>query len=263
MEYKDNMLEDMASKALAKAKQVDGFLSDAEGIFLYKSVYKLASANSQINVVEIGSYMGRSTVLMAMAIRDSQNPQATIYAVDPFLGSSEHADRDTFESFSSNIARHGVEGYVSIIRKDSEAAADEWEIGDRVDFLWIDGAHEYEYVVHDFALWYRYLKPGSIIAVHDAGGFRGTGQFVGVRKAVREFMFGQLVLKDYNQIDSILSATKTHHLTNDDLFNNWKAKIMWEYNIPSLSIVNQIRLINKLYKYIPRKLRKPSLWFGE
>lgn len=251
-------MTELSKNALNASKKVDGFLKDSEAIFLYKSAY---SQQENATIVEIGSYMGKSTILMAMGLRDSGNTGAKVYAVDHFVGSSEHENISTFESFRRYVSEFGVEDYIQVIKTESQLAAEEWDIGDRIDFLWIDGGHEYEYVSMDLLLWYRHVRLGGVIAVHDAGGFKNTGQFMGVRKAVRDHMFGQLVLRDYHMVDSILAARKTHNITNDDRLNTWKARIMWEHDVDSLSLRNLLRVIGKYYRYIPRRIRNPAYWF--
>jgi len=253
----NNNIDELAKNALAISKKIDGFLKDSEALFLYKSVFAL---KKKAIIVEIGSYMGRSTILMALALRDSMNSESRVYAVDPFVGSTEHDSKSTFGTFENHVTEIGVDDYIHVIKSTSQLAAEKWSISDKIDFLWIDGGHEYEYISMDLSFWYRHVRPGAVIAVHDAGGFKNTGQFMGVRKAVREYMFGKLVLKDYSMIDSIIKARKAHKITNDDRFNNWKAKIMWEHDVGSLSFMNLLRVFGKYYRYIPRELRNPLLW---
>ena len=53
-----------------------------------------------------------------------------------------------------------------MIENSSQDAFDEWG-RESIDFLYIDGSHEYHDVCCDFALWSRHLSSGGVIAIHD------------------------------------------------------------------------------------------------
>lgn len=54
---------------------------------------------------------------------------------------------------------------IQFIEKYSEEAVN--EISDTIDFVYIDGSHEYEYVKKDIELYYPTVKQGGIIGGHD------------------------------------------------------------------------------------------------
>jgi len=147
------------------SKNIPGWLSDAQGEFLYNTAKKCIGKGV---IVEIGSWEGKSTVWLAKGSKAGSN--AKIYAVDPHTGSSEHKKRYgvvwTFEEFKKNIKRANVEDIVVPIVKTSEDAARDWD-EKPIELLWIDGSHEYEMVKLDFDLWFPYLIEEGIIAVHD------------------------------------------------------------------------------------------------
>ena len=51
-----------------------------------------------------------------------------------------------------------------------------------LDFVYIDGNHDYEFVLEDIELWTPKVKQGGIIGGHDYG-----GNFPGVEKAVKKY----------------------------------------------------------------------------
>ena len=56
-----------------------------------------------------------------------------------------------------------------------------------LDFVYIDGRHDYESVLADLESWWPKLRPGGIFAGHDyLNGRLPNGEF-GVRRAVDEF----------------------------------------------------------------------------
>lgn len=62
-----------------------------------------------------------------------------------------------------------------------------------IDFLFIDGNHEYEFIALDCKLWLPLVKPGGYVAFHDYNNVA----FAGVRKAVDE------ATQDWEQVDSV------------------------------------------------------------
>jgi len=149
---------------------IGGWLTEDEGVFLYQNAKKV---NPDDTIVEIGSWKGKSTICLA---KGSQNGnQATIYAVDPHIGSSEHHKMfgkvDTFQEFQQNIKDAGVEQYVKPIRETSENASKNFH--KTVGFLFVDGAHEFKLVQTDIKSWFSKIKDGGIIAFHDSWAWPG------------------------------------------------------------------------------------------
>ena len=68
-----------------------GFLSELEAFFLYTTARSLGGKTRGIDVpeathvVEIGSYKGRSSIAIAMGLRDNEHCQLRLTCVDPFF----------------------------------------------------------------------------------------------------------------------------------------------------------------------------------
>ena len=73
---------------------------------------------------------------------------------------------DTYAEFLANIERNGVANMVEPIRDYSHNVGKTWD--KPVELLWIDGAHEYEFVLQDLEIWEPHLLEGGIIAFHDS-----------------------------------------------------------------------------------------------
>lgn len=144
--------------------KIGGWLTKDEGKFLYQSA-KNISKNGKI--IEIGSWKGRSTICFGLGVKDGNG--AKIYAIDPHKGSSEHikwfGKVDTYKEFLSNIHKAGIDKYVIPIKATSEDASG--KVAKPVDFILVDGAHEYSYVKKDYDLWFPKLQNSGIIAFHD------------------------------------------------------------------------------------------------
>ena len=151
-------------------ENVGGWLTEAEGLSLYNAAKKIKSGNV---VVEVGSWKGKSTICLGNGSKDGN--KVKIFAIDPHIGSSEHHKMfgkvDTFDEFKQNISRAGISEFVEPIRDTSENAAKYFN--QKIEFAFIDGAHEYSFVKLDFNLWFPKVMNGGILAFHDSWHFIG------------------------------------------------------------------------------------------
>lgn len=141
--------------------------------------------------VEVGSFQGRSAVMMAVEIINS-GKDIRFDCVDHFRGSVEHGnylaqnslsgDGKLYEAFLKNIKP--VENYINPIRMPSVEAAEPYE-DNSLDFVWIDADHSFEGSMLDLETWYPKVKRGGILAGHDYE--IGRGCFDAVRKFVEKF----------------------------------------------------------------------------
>jgi predicted O-methyltransferase YrrM len=164
------------SAALDLASRVEGFTAPVELSLLYH----LACAPVKGRIVEIGSYLGRSTVILASAAaRQEREP---VVAVDPHtaaLGIEGEQPRDTRAEFLSNLERASLASHVQLLHKTSAEAAREWK-GDPVRLLFVDGWHSREAVLEDARGWAPFLVGDACVVFDD------FLPFPGVRSAVRE-----------------------------------------------------------------------------
>jgi hypothetical protein len=142
---------------------VEGFLEPAECALLFD----LAAAAAGC-IVEVGSFRGRSTVVLALGARAGHG--APVFAVEPHEtfegplgGSYGPADR---RAFFENLLALDVVEHVRLLNTSSEVIAPGWSRG--VGLLWIDGDHAYEGVRRDLDCWHPHLLPGAVVALHDA-----------------------------------------------------------------------------------------------
>lgn len=128
--------------------------------WLYSTAKKLPI---NANIVEIGSYMGRSTVSLAYACRGANRH---IYAIDTFDGNdSDFSDRCFFDEFLENITKRGLAETVTPIQCLSSEAAKNWSRP--IHLLFIDGSHEYDDVLQDYNNFFPHIVEGGIVALHD------------------------------------------------------------------------------------------------
>ena len=132
------------------ANNVEGFLYGTAEALLYSLAKK---CNGSGVIVEIGSWKGRSTVLLAKGSKAGQ--RVRIYAIDPHEGSAEDERLNTFSEFKKNIANAQAEDIVVPIVNTSEGAANDFL--EPCALIFVDGSHTSDSVKQDFVSWYPKL----------------------------------------------------------------------------------------------------------
>lgn len=145
------------------------------------------SDDTDIVVVEVGSWMGLSTRLMAEGLR-SRSLSGTVVAIDTWLGSPEHVGDERletlFEQFVSNVKHANLEAYIVPFRISSAQGGHFLESkGVLADIVYIDAGHEYESVKLDIDVFWRLLRPGGVMIFDDYA-------WPGVKRAVDEHAVG-------------------------------------------------------------------------
>ncbi len=174
-----SVLPDPVPPGLRTQAELDALLADlapvvarVDGYLTRKEIYILALLasvpTSPGSILEIGSFKGKSTVLIARALRAIGG--VGLHAIDPFLsaptpGQPLAVDESTYRTFLANLDAAGVRELVTIHKERSEDAAASWR--EPLRFLWIDGDHSYEGARRDFEAFSPHLAPGGVVAFHD------------------------------------------------------------------------------------------------
>lgn len=195
-------------QAIQSTRDIEGWLTEKEGIFLYKMANKCTGRGV---IVEIGSWKGKSTIWLSLGSKYGKHVK--VYAIDPHTGSPEHKGKInkniwTFEKFKENIRKAKVIRLVTPIVSTSEKAVRHWK--KPIELLFIDGRHEYEMVKKDFLVWYPYVIEKGIIAIHDTTACM-TGEnfgWPGPRKVANTYMFNPLEICKAGIVDTITYAQK-------------------------------------------------------
>jgi predicted O-methyltransferase YrrM len=140
------------------------------GWFNYSETYDtiVDEIADDAKILEIGSFMGRSTHYLATALHNADKQTVKIYALDTFEGSSEHVNlkipKDFLSMFEKNLKFFIDKEVVEVIqsRSDNKDVIDRFEDG-FFDYIMVDGAHEYEAVMDDMENWWPKLKQNGVM----------------------------------------------------------------------------------------------------
>jgi predicted O-methyltransferase YrrM len=154
--------------ALTAVSGVEGWMTDAQARRLWDAAARLRPG---AQLVEIGSYRGRSAIVLARAAPEG----ASVVAIDPHAGNDRgpqqiHGTREEGESdnraFRANLERAGVAERVHHVRLPSSEAHP--AVQGAVDLLYVDGAHRYGPARDDIAGWGARVAPGGALLIHDS-----------------------------------------------------------------------------------------------
>lgn len=147
-------------------------------------------------MIEIGSYMGESTMMFA-----SVNLFDKIHAIEPFEGEEDFNDLfdyDWEEVKNEYLLNTRYWDNIQLWEDYSYNVVDEFKESS-VDFIYVDGSHEYEDVKRDLELYLPLIKPGGYIAGHDYMEY-----FEGCKKAVDEVVGKpDKIFRDFSWIKKI------------------------------------------------------------
>ena len=166
-------------------QSIEGWLEEDEADLLIATTRNaLTELLSPHAVVEIGSYCGRSTAVLASVVK-AMCAEAKVYAIDPHTGEVGAQDRGLYstmptqEKFRQNIANAGLTNVVQLIPKYSFDVS--WE--QPISLLLIDGFHDYTNVSRDFFHFEPWIVPHAYIAFHDYADY-----YPGVKLFVNELL---------------------------------------------------------------------------
>ncbi|MDI5961574.1 class I SAM-dependent methyltransferase [Streptomyces sp. SL13] len=168
--------DDAVLEAFRTAK---GFMPEDEGMALYRAA--VDAARLGLPLLEVGSYCGRSTLLLAAAGRAAG---VTAVTVDHHRGSEEQqpgweyhdaelTDHDprvggrmeTLPEFRRTLHAAGLEEHVVAVVGRSPRVAALW--GRPLGLVFVDGGHTDEHAAGDYEGWAPHVAPGGLLVIHD------------------------------------------------------------------------------------------------
>ncbi|GAA3489736.1 MULTISPECIES: class I SAM-dependent methyltransferase [Streptomyces] len=162
---------------LAAFEAAKGFMPVGEGLALYAAAAE-AAQRLRLPVLEVGTYCGRSTLLLADAARaagvtavtvdhhrGSEEQQPGWEYHDPTVVDPEVGVMDTLPTFRRTLRRAGLEEHVVAIVGRSPRAARLW--GTPLALVFIDGGHTDEHATGDYEGWAPHVAPEGLLVIHD------------------------------------------------------------------------------------------------
>jgi predicted O-methyltransferase YrrM len=155
-------------EALDAIDGIDGWLTPGQARCLFEAAAAVPPGG---RIVEIGSFRGRSTIVLARGAAEG----VEVVAIDPHAGNDRGPQEihgyateaeDDHARFLANLAAAGVADRVTIVRKSSDEAHS--DVGDPIDLLWVDGAHRFGPARSDLRAWGDRVRPGGRMLVHDS-----------------------------------------------------------------------------------------------
>ena len=157
----------------ALADTFPGWLTRGQAELLHEQARALPAGAT---AVEIGSHRGRSTVVLATALREKGG---RLVAIDPFVEGRLFGGSRTRDDFERHVAMAGVGDTVELVCEYSTGARPSWRR--RFDLLYIDGKHDY-WTVSDDLRWRVHLPEGAPVLIHDC--FSSIGVTLGILRHV-------------------------------------------------------------------------------
>lgn len=168
--------------ALDRMNSIGGWFGDDEARLMVYCAIRSLTEHSEGELVEVGSYLGRSTVVLATI---AQAFDVIVHAIDPHQGdlgaSISYRPGPTSARFMGNMRRAGVLDHINMI----QMRAHEVQWDKPIRLLLIDAEHDYTSVRRDYDHFYPHLIHGAIVLFHDYGKDGVSGKW-GVTDLVQE-----------------------------------------------------------------------------
>lgn len=161
---------------LAAFQAAKGFMPVVEGLALYAAATEAAALG--LPLLEVGTYCGRSTLLLADAARaagvtaltvdhhrGSEEQQPGWEYHDPTVVDPEVGRMDTLPTFRRTLHAAGLEDHVVALVGRSPQVAAVW--GGRLGLVFIDGGHTDEHANGDYEGWAPHVAEGGLLVIHD------------------------------------------------------------------------------------------------
>lgn len=165
--------------ALQAVGDIDGWLLPDDVFKLYDLAYEAVGP-----ILEIGTFHGRSTVAMALALRDAGNPVPLV---------SLDVDPEALAAAGENARRKGVAGRITLVRGTAEAFFRATS-GFVPAVVFVDGDHSAAGAMRDLRALEPHVADGGMLFLHDYADPRDPDpaeREYGVREAVARTWVGR------------------------------------------------------------------------
>ena len=138
----------------------------AEGLIDMINWINTIRPTSEMRIIEIGSYVGESTMLFADRFKE-------VVSVDPYINDYDLNDDACHHASFDKVYKQFIRNTLSIpnIKSIKETSQNAFSIlkEQQWDMVYIDGLHTLEGVSYDIEHYKTLIKPGGFICGHDYG----------------------------------------------------------------------------------------------
>jgi len=180
------------TKYLQASAKIPGWLRGEEAKTMASVV---SSLPDDCVVVEIGSFLGSSSVLLAGALK--LRGSGKLHCVDPFDGSGDafsvpvykvildaNGGKPLRQCFDENIHAADLQDWVEVHQGRADEVAGSWR--HPIDLLFLDGDQSPHGAQLAYKSWFPMLKNGGIIAIHNSDAREYAKDHNGLRLLVLE-----------------------------------------------------------------------------
>jgi len=135
----------------------------------FRALSRIVRENQVRVAVELGSWLGASALCIARMLPEA----GKLYAVDTWLGSTEHHEvpeyaahlPTLYQQFLSNVVHAALTRRIVPVRMTVAEAAGALAV--TPDLVYVDASHDEESVLADIRAWHAKLAPGGILCGDD------------------------------------------------------------------------------------------------
>ncbi|MFI9587404.1 class I SAM-dependent methyltransferase [Streptomyces sp. NPDC052236] len=163
-------------ETLAAFQAAKGFMPLGEGLALHAAAVEAGALG--LPLLEVGTYCGRSTILLADAARETGTTAITVdhhrgseeqqpgwEYHDPDVVDPEVGEMDTLPTFRRTLYKAGLEDHVIAVVGRSPQVAALW--GTPLGLVFIDGGHTDEHAGGDYEGWAPHVAEHGMLLIHD------------------------------------------------------------------------------------------------
>lgn len=195
------------------SRRIRGWVRGAEAVALARASQRLSGSPV---IVEVGSFLGCSTVLLAGARKLLGSGH--VYCIDPFAAGgdafsvpiyqaiAESLSMSLYEQFERHINRAGLTDQVAVLQMTAVEAAASWDRP--IDMLYLDGDNSPAGARTAYLAWSKFLKPAAVLAINNSAERQHPPGHDGPLRVVEEFIHAPDFC-DIQRVEDITFAVRT------------------------------------------------------
>ena len=179
--FVDLKLPNVSNSVLSLSLYTGGWLYSGEYELLVKASNLALKTNS--NYVEVGSWRGKSTILIANSLL---NTNLSLYCIDNWQGGTDTDCLRLAKSFDMKVEfENNTKLFEKNIKPIIGLSTDQFvieKLPKQIGFIFFDGAHDYDTVKQETEIYLPMVVSGGVLCFHDTDNPR----YPGVRKVIDE-----------------------------------------------------------------------------